>query len=403
LKTRILYILPAGEKGGAEVVFLNILENLDRSVFEPFVIVLKDGPFISELQKHDVTPVVVNTNRLRSIKGFFEITSFIRKIIEDEQIDVVHCNGTGAQIYGGYAAGLTGTQCIYHLHDSVEWSWSRQGLAYLLAQLSFPISQIFSRRRSQLHFIAVSKYIADKFQQTWGSKKNISVIHNATRRANVATTLATNQNPVIVWIGRLQRWKGAHIFIKAAAIIHKQHPEVQFKIVGGSLFGIEVDYEKELHNLAQTLNVENVLTFTGHQSSSDEFIQSADVVVHSSIRPEPFGLVIVEAMNAGKAVIASNEGGPVEIVEQGVTGLLIPPEDPEKLANAIITLLQDASLRTKMGQAAQLRVKENFTASKMIDALEGLYSQLAADNVKQQFQNEHHQEKNISSGIRQRL
>jgi glycosyltransferase involved in cell wall biosynthesis len=403
LKTRILYVLPAGEKGGAEVVFLNIVENLDRNVFEPFVIVLKDGPFISEIRKHNVIPVVLNTNRIRSIKSFFETTRSIGKIIESEKIDVVHCNGTGAQIYGGFAAGLTGTPCIYHLHDSVEWSWSRQGLVHLLAQLSFSIPRTLSRHRSPLHFIAVSKHIAEKFQQTWGPKKTVHVIHNAIRSTDAVTPPSINQHPVIVWIGRLQRWKGAHIFIKAAGIVHKQYPEVQFKIVGGSLFGIEADYEKELHDLAQSLKLEKVLTFTGHQSSTGKFIQSADVVVHSSIRPEPFGLVILEAMNAGKPVIASSEGGPLEIVEHRITGLLIRPNDPEKLADAITTVLLDSSMRAKMGAAAQERVKEHFSAAKMIHSLEALYSELAAEKVEQLFQNEHHQEKNISRGIRQRL
>lgn len=403
MKTRILYILPAGEKGGAEVVFLNILENLDKNLFEPFVIALNDGPFISELRKQDLTPIVLKTNRIRSIKGFFETTKSIRKMIEDERIDLVHCNGTVAQIYGGYAAGRAGIPCIYHLHDSVEWSWNRQGLVHSLAQISFPISKVFSGFRNRLHFIAVSKYVAERFQETWGSTKNVHVIHNSIRSTNTSTTSAMNQDPVVTWIGRLQRWKGAHNFIKAAGIIHKQNPEVQFKLVGGPLFGIEPEYQTELHDLARSLNLENALTFMGHQSAVNDFIQSADVIVHSSIRPEPFGLVILEAMNQGKPVVASNEGGPLEIVEDGVTGLLIPPNDPEQLANAILKLLQDKSLREKMGKAAHERVKEHFTPAKMIQALEALYFQLTAEDLKQEFQNEHNQEKNISSGIRQRL
>ncbi|HEY7160935.1 MAG TPA: glycosyltransferase family 4 protein, partial [Acidobacteriota bacterium] len=277
-----------------------------------------------------------------------------------------------------------------------------QGIIYLLAQKSFPISKIFSAKHNRFHFIAVSKYIAEKFQQSWGAKKNVHVVHNSIAPANAATAVM-NHDPVILWMGRLQRWKGAHVFIKAAGIIHKEYPEVQFKVVGGALFGIEPDYEKELHDLAQSFHLENVLTFTGHQSSVDTFIQSADIVVHSSIRPEPFGLVILEAMNAGKPVIASNEGGPLEIVQHEVTGLLIPPNDPEKLAAAIMNLSADASLRTRMGQAAQERVKKYFNPAKMIRALESLYSELTAENIKQQFQNEHHQEKNLSSGIRQRL
>ncbi len=403
MKTKILYVLPAGERGGAEVVFLNILDNLNKNLFEPFVIVLKDGPFISELKNQGLTPIVLKTNRIRSIKGFFETTKFIRNFIESQQIDVIHCNGTGAQIYGGFAAGHTGTPCIYHLHDSVEWSWSRQGFVHLLAQFSLPISRLFSGKQNRIQFIAVSKYVAERFQQTWGTEKNIQVIHNSIRSTNAEAVSMMSHNPVVTWIGRFQRWKGAHIFIKAAEIIHKDHPEVEFILVGGTAFGIEPDYEKELRDLAGSLNLESSLKFAGHQSSVDSFIGSADIVVHSSIRPEPFGLVILEAMNAGKPVVASNEGGPVEIVNHGVTGLLIPPNDPKELANAIVKLLQDKTLRTKMGQAAQERVQKDFNPSKMIHALEALYSELATDKVKENLKNEHHQEKNLSSSVRQRL
>jgi glycosyltransferase involved in cell wall biosynthesis len=401
LKTNILYVLPAGERGGAEGVFLNILDNLNRNLYEPFVIALKDGPFISELRAKGLTPIVLKTNRIRSIKAFFEITKLIRNVIESEQIDVVHCNGTQAQIYGGYAAGLTSTPCVYHLHDSVDWSWNAQGLVHLLAQMSFPVPRFFSGKRNRMQFIAVSNYVAERFQQVWGSRKNIQVIHNSTRLTNV--TKAANHNPVVIWIGRLQRWKGAHIFVKAAEIVHRNHPEVEFKIIGGTLFGIEPEYEKELQDLAQSLNLSRCLKFMGHQSSVESFIESSDIVVHSSIRPEPFGLVILEAMSAGKPVVASNQGGPVEIVDDGVTGLLIPPNDPQELANAIIKLLQDKPLTTKMAEAAQERVRRDFNPSKMIHALESIYSELATDKVKAKFQNEHHQEKNISSGIRQRL
>jgi glycosyltransferase involved in cell wall biosynthesis len=385
VKKRILYVLPAGERGGAEVAFLNILENLNRNLFEPFVIALKDGPFISELQEKALQPTILKTGRIRSIKGFFETAKSIRDFIESQKIDVVHCNGTGAQIYAGFAAGLAGVPCIYHLHDSVEWSWNRQGLVHFLAQISLPVSKLFSRKLKRLKHIAVSKYVAESFQQTWGSKKNIQVIYNAIRSTNGAAKhleIQTNNVPRIVWIGRLQRWKGTHIFLHAARIVKEKYPEAQFFVVGGALFGMENGYGKELENLARSLKLENCLKFAGHQNSIGSFLESADIVVHSSIRPEPFGLVLLEAMSAGKPVVATNKGGPLEIVENGVTGLLVPPNDPDELADAIMMLLEDATLRTKMGQAAQERVKKHFNPSNMIQAMENLYSELTSENTK---------------------
>jgi glycosyltransferase involved in cell wall biosynthesis len=389
LKTRILYVLPTGERGGAEVLFLNILENLNRNLYEPFVICLQDGPFITDVKKDGLAePIVLKTDRIRSLNGFFKTTKSIRQIIESQQIDVVHSNGTGAQIYAGFAAGLTGTPCIYHLHDTVEWSWTRQGLIHFFAKMSLPISTIFSGKRKRLRFVAVSNYVAERFQQSWGLRNNIHIIHNTVRFTDSPTKTGSKMDkPLVVWIGRLQRWKGTHIFLKAAAIVNEKFPEAQFCVVGGTLFGIESEYQKELKDLAESLNLNGSLNFAGHQSCVQSFLNSADIVVHSSIQPEPFGLVLLEAMNAGKPVVASNKGGPVEIVENGVTGYLIPPNDPQELANAIITLLRNGTLRTKMGQAAQERVKKHFNPSKMIQQLQSLYSELAFENTQT---NEHH-------------
>lgn len=128
--------------------------------------------------------------------------------------------------------------------------------------------------------------------------------------------------------------------------------------------------------MAQEYDLSSSLTFTGFQPDASRFLSAADLVVSSSIRPEPFSLVCLEAMALGKPVIASAEGGTAEIVQHKATGLLVSPNDPEKLADAMMELLQNESLRLQMGRAGCLRAQQEFSISGMMQSLEKVYLNL---------------------------
>src|SRR5262249_50139686 len=131
---RILYVNQAGSRGGAEKVLLEILTHLDRSRFEPMVVCLQDGPFVDELRDQAAVDVqVVRIGKFRDAIDAFRVTRELRKVIRKNRIDIVHSNGTGAQIYGGLAARSCGVPNIYHQHDLIEWSCSTQGLINLAA------------------------------------------------------------------------------------------------------------------------------------------------------------------------------------------------------------------------------------------------------------------------------
>jgi len=372
-KIRILYITPAGERGGAEVVLLTILRHLDRSRFEPAVICLQDGPLVEQLEQQAKVHVeVVPAERFRDLRHAGRVIRQLRHVTRSCAVDLVHCNGTGAHLYGSPAARLCGVPSIYHLHDVVERSWDRQGLVHLLALLAPATATI-----------AVSHYVARCFHESWRSRRAVHVIHNAVDPGGVSSLIGSEgvrgeygwpaRAPLVVWCGRLQRWKGTHIFLKAAARVRQQMPTARFLVVGDALFGLDADYSGELHAMAKTLNLDACLGFAGHQPDARRFVAATDVFVHSSIRPDPFGLVILEAMALGKPVIASGEGGPLEIVEPNVTGLLVPPNDPDMLAEAMITLLQDEALRDRMGKAGLERAERSFSVSRMMQAFETLY------------------------------
>ena len=239
--------------------------------------------------------------------------------------------------------------------------------------------------------VVVSQYSEYCLRRNIFSPTNVKVIHNALVDENftpmrdsesLKTELGWSTNsPLIVWCGRLQRWKGTDVFINAAAMVKQQIPEARFIIIGGSLFGIESDFEKELHRLVKELAHEDCIHFTGHMRDAKRYLSAADLVVHTSVEPEPFGMVIVEAMALGKAVIASNQGGPVEIVEPNQTGLLIEPGNHQALSEAMIDLLKNENKRTAMGIAGRKRAENHFSISQMMKHFETLYDQIVSQSA----------------------
>lgn len=116
--------------------------------------------------------------------------------------------------------------------------------------------------------------------------------------------------------------------------------------------------------------------FTGQVSNIMELMSYSDVVVHSSIEPEPFGLVIIEGMSAGAAVIAARLGAPVEIIEHGETGLLVDPKDPVEFADALRVLVQDAQFRERIARAGQIAARERYSPELFARRVEGVYDRV---------------------------
>jgi glycosyltransferase involved in cell wall biosynthesis len=179
--------------------------------------------------------------------------------------------------------------------------------------------------------------------------------------------------PVVGMVGRFERWKGQHVFLRAAAHVRRRFPETVFLVVGDTLFGLQPGYKTELEQLALELGLKDSVRFLGFREDMPALYAAMDVVVHASTTPEPLGLVILEAMACARAVVAADAGGPRETVLDGVTGFLTPPGDPESLAERLISLLEDPAQRSRMGQAGRRRVEECFGMDRMARLLEDAY------------------------------
>ncbi len=158
-------------------------------------------------------------------------------------------------------------------------------------------------------------------------------------------------------------------------------PNLKVLIVGGKLYDtITKSTEFELKKLSEILGFNNII-FTGFIRENKKILNALDVVVHTSIKPEPFGRVIVEAMLCGKPVIATRAGGALEIVKDNETGILVTPADTEALEVAIIDLYKDEQKRKSLGEKAKKYAREKFSIRESSKKIESIYTEILADRM----------------------
>lgn len=257
---------------------------------------------------------------------------------------VVVAGSSKALLMGAVAARRAGVPLIWHVHDRISAAYFGRWLALALRLLGWVVAH---------------GYIAN-------SRGTLASLSTRGRRTLVAypgvefdhsPAFSEPQRPaaetIVVVVGRLAPWKGQDLFLRALADVEIQ-PEVVY-LVGGTFFD-EEPYRAELETHATALNLPVI--FTGHVDDPASYLRYADILVHCSVLPEPFGQVVVEGMAAGCAVIATRPGGPEEIIDHGVNGLLVDAGDRAQLTRALDRLIADQELRTKLADAARVRAHD---------------------------------------------
>jgi glycosyltransferase involved in cell wall biosynthesis len=182
-------------------------------------------------------------------------------------------------------------------------------------------------------------------------------------------------SPHVGVIARLAPWKGHRVFLEAAAALHQTHPEARFAILGDSDTRRNEKYKEELIALCQRLGITNVVRWAGFVTPVRKWLAALDVVVVPSVRPEPFGRALVEAMAMERPVVATDHGGPREILAAG-GGLLVPPGDPQALATTVANLLDDEEGRAALGRTARQQAMARFSLEKHVEAVVSLYDKI---------------------------
>jgi len=186
-------------------------------------------------------------------------------------------------------------------------------------------------------------------------------------------------NVVVGFVGRFSRGKGQEDLLHAAQEIIHLHPSTRFLIVGEASAG-EEGYEREIRQLCSTLGLGHAVTFAGYRRDIRKILPAMDLFAFPS-HAESFGVSLIEAMAEGLAAVASSSDGVLDIVTEGQTGLLVPPKSPHELAVALTRLIEDPSLRDRLGRAARQRVLEKFERAAQLDRLELIYKEVLQEKV----------------------
>ena len=181
--------------------------------------------------------------------------------------------------------------------------------------------------------------------------------------------------PWIGTVGRLQPWKGHHRFLEVAAQLKARVPDARFLVVGGQVFTADPGYPADLQRQADRAGLAGAVHFAGHQADVGPWLAAMDVFVHCA-EAEPFGRVVVEAMAAGRPVVAFADGGVPEIVADGETGRLVPAGDEAAMAAAVAALVADPDAARALGQAGRRRAEVRFGAPGHARAIEAVYAEL---------------------------
>ncbi len=384
---RLLIVNHAVEIGGAERVLLRFLERLDRALFEPALACPQAGPLTEEAEKLGVAVYLgYPSARLLAVKrkslGSSRLTMLaypyamavtvvgLASLVRRNGYDLVLTNSAKADIYGSLAAWLAGRPVVWRLHDIVD-SDAFSRLNILLFRV---FATLFATR-----VLAVSCAVRDALTARGVRADKIVAVYNgidmealsgvADREAARAEWGLGADVPLAGMVGRLVKWKGPDRFIEAAARVGEELPHSRFMLVGDAIFG-ERDYVEELKAMASRLDLSERMIFTGFREDALQVMAGLDVLVHASLLPDPLPTVLIEAMALGLPVVAADGGGVREIVEDGVTGMVVPPGDVRAMSAAVVKMLSDLTEARDMGEAGRERARGLFDIDRQSRHLE---------------------------------
>ena len=357
----VLHLCESSDTGGAESVLVNLVESLDESRYRSVVCLLSDGWLKGQLEKRNIETVVIPQPYSFDFRWLFRLY----RLLKERSIDVMHSHEFATNVYASVLSSVTGVPVIATAHGKNYYGekWRRR-LAYR-----------FVARQSVM--VAVSEDLKGFLAQRIGIPPGrIRVVHNGIdlsrykvqeRSYAVRAELGISAGQRVVGtVGNLFAVKGQTYLLRACKAVASAFPDFVLLVAGeGEEWG---PLEKEASDLGLAANVR----FLGFRDDVPSLLQAMDVFVLPSLS-EGLPLSILEALALQKPVVATNVGGIPEILQDGVTGYLVSPRNPESLAEKILLLLRDPQIAANMGRAGRKRVEDAFGLDRMVREYQSLY------------------------------
>jgi glycosyltransferase involved in cell wall biosynthesis len=384
---RLLWLIDSLTAGGAEaltVPFARALYREDRGggpgagarLEVAFLKSLGGNPFEAELRDIGVPVTGLDARNLRDAAAFRRLLRLLR----ERRYDLVHAHLAYASIWGLLAGRLTGTPVVVTLHvrPPDDPPWSREGLRRWLL--------VAAANRWAGRVLAVSGAVRDAWAAVGLLRERLVVVNNGVEPgrpgdgADAAEAVrrelrVPGDAPLVVTVSVLRPGKGLEVLLAAVPAVLAEHPRARFAVVGD---GPE---RRRLEERAAAAGLGEAVAWTGFRQDVPTLLVAADLFVLPS-RDDAFPTVLLEAQAAGVAVVASRAGGIPEIVEDGATGLLVPPGDAAALARALSALLADPAARRRLAEAGRRRVGERFSTGAWLARLEAVYGEVLGRPVR---------------------
>jgi glycosyltransferase involved in cell wall biosynthesis len=376
-RTRVVFVDHVARLSGGEIALLRLLPVLAGEV-DVHVVLGEEGPLVERLGTHGISVEVLPlAPALRDLRkdtlrpGRFDpmaaarVAPYVVRLARRMRAcraDLVHTNSLKAALYGGAAGRLARVPVVWHLRDRIADDYLPHSAVVLVRAAA---------RVLPTAVVANSQATLD----TLPTVRTARVVYNpivpdsVAHRAAVAAA-RTGRYTTVGIVGRLAPWKGQHVVLEAFAEAFRGTP-VRGRVIGSALFG-EDAYEQRLREQAERLGIANQIEFRGFREDVQVELDELDVLVHCSVIPEPFGQAVLEGMAAGIPVVATDAGGPAELITSGRDGILTQPGDVHELAETLRRLESDAALRDALGSEAMSRSME-FTPERTAARLLAVY------------------------------
>ncbi|MEE9144670.1 MAG: glycosyltransferase family 4 protein [Candidatus Binatia bacterium] len=356
---KILHIDPERAWGGGEAQVVGLLSYLSLRGHINHLLCHPRGYLMEEAKRRGITTFPITVRNDLDLRPIFRL----RRLICSEGYDIIHFHTKRAHTFSLW---------LRRGKSKVNWVVTRR-MDYAVKN-NWYNRYLYNRRVDGV--VAISEKIAGILVEGGVRREKIRVIHSGIDLApfqKVQRGSSNSSSPVIGTVAVMEERKGHRFLLEAAALLKQQGHQLSYRFAGDG------SQRERLKKIALGLGLQQEVTFEGFVSDIPNFLSAIDILVLSSLY-EGLGVAVLEAMAAGKAVIATRVGGLPELVHERVTGLLVPPRDPQALAQSIAQLVSQRHVVQRMGSKARERVQQYFTLEQMAKKNEDYYFELGHDH-----------------------
>lgn len=368
----VLYVIDELQQlGGAERNLVRTLRHLPRDRYRPFVLTFRLNP---EVKDFSTLPCPVEVYPVYNLYGLDALRYAPRLLrwIRRERIRIVHTFFETADLWAGSLAKLgSDAVLISGRRDlGIRRNW-RLNILYRMLGAMFDQVQVVSDQVGA-YVIEADRVAPDKVV-TVPNGVELDLIPKRGSGAELCSRLNLPAGrPVIATVSNIRKVKGIDVLVRTAAQVCRKHPEALFVVAGRVL---DAAYQAELELLAKELGVRENVRFVGQLEDPLQLLAQSDIFLLPS-RSEGMSNALLEAMASGLPVVATSVGGNCQLIQDGQTGFLTPPEDAGAAAARIVDLLENPSLAQALGRAARALIEREYSVNAVIELLVRKYGRL---------------------------